>query len=162
MIENHNHLGTLLAFAGFERPAYRDILIEYAPRGCSLAFPYFYKQVSKNEFDPENLKADLEYFDYVFVDSGAHFVQQAIARKNSKFSPDLYLASYFEFAKMLTSYVDVFEAPQHIFDSGDLKRYVSILEKMRESGIPVGVFVSPQTLPSDLRWLMQKVMTILL
>lgn len=138
--------GQEVILAGAESPTFRKLFKAAGVKSVLLSYFYLRKMLNKGTESIENLKADLQDFDLVYIDSGGYTLQ--IHVKNKKLDTDLlgYIEDYYQFAETMKGYVTVFGAVDSI-DKEQKFTHKEMYEKCYEAK-DRGIHIAPTIFPS--------------
>jgi len=138
-----------ICFAGAEYEKHADTLHNAGIKNCALNFYNFRKRSGLSAESLDSLVESITRFENVFVSFGAGSLNEAIAARESGFEE--WASVYLGFCKILSGYVELFEAP--IAEGASAEEMNRWLDTFVEENIQVGQHVpwddAPTTLDED-------------
>ena len=127
--------GTIIAFTGGDIAAHRDTLIRMNAPAIKLS----YFGLTQRKTDIEQLKEDLNYFEYVILDPGMGSVRGLHKKYGSSFKPEYYIEKYYDFCYSIREHVTFIMAYDMLSDNfgyDDIREFTYL-------GLTYGLNIAP-------------------
>jgi hypothetical protein len=139
-------VGQVVLLAGAEGAYFRKLMISMGVKGCLLSYYYLRTKLRQGQENMSDVLADLEHFDFVFLDSGGYTLQLAVQQNKLNVSLKDYVKEFYAFAHEYRRYFTVFGAVDaHVEGTDfDFDTMVSTYFEAIDNKIHVAPTVTPE------------------